>query len=84
MQPLKLKEYLITGKPTVVRDLPATRVWGDCLDLADTPEAFSRKVRERLATGTPVAQTEARRRLYDETWTQKAAQFRHWALDEPL
>src|SRR5206468_11568295 len=25
MQPLKLKEYLATGKPTVVRDLPATR-----------------------------------------------------------
>jgi hypothetical protein len=25
MQPLKLKEYLATGRPVVVRDLPATR-----------------------------------------------------------
>jgi len=36
MQPLKLKEYLATGKPVVVRNLPATRGWTDCLDLADT------------------------------------------------
>ena len=38
MQPLKLKEYLATGRPVVVRDLPATRAWADCLDLAGTPE----------------------------------------------
>lgn len=82
MQPLKLKEYLATGKPAVVRDLPATRVWGDCLDLADTPEAFSRAVRERLVTGTPPTQAAARRRLKDETWACKAVQFRHWALGE--
>ena len=40
MQPLKLKEYLATGRPVVVRDLPATRPWADCLDLADTAEEF--------------------------------------------
>src|SRR5205814_357991 len=39
MQPLKLKEYLATGKPAVVTDLPAVRPWADCMDLADSPEA---------------------------------------------
>ena len=40
MQPLKLKEYLATGRPVVVRDLPATRCWADALELATTPQEF--------------------------------------------
>jgi glycosyltransferase involved in cell wall biosynthesis len=74
-QPLKLKEYLATGKPAVVRDLPSTRCWADCLDLAATPEAFSQAVRQRLATGLPEAQRKARSRLESETWSEKARLF---------
>lgn len=80
MQPLKLKEYLATGKPTVVRDLPATRGWADCLDLADTPAAFSQVVRQRLATGLPQQQQLARSRLADEGWAEKARRIEQWAL----
>ena len=71
MQPLKLKEYLATGKPTVVRDLPATRGWGDCLDLAGSPEEFAHLVRLRLATGLPAEQRAARTRLAGESWATK-------------
>ncbi len=78
MQPLKLKEYLATGKPVVVRDLPATRPWADCLDVAGTPDAFAAAVRERLAGGVPAAQTAARARLEDEGWAAKAARFAGW------
>ena len=53
MQPLKLKEYLATGRPVVVRDLPANRSWSDCMDLADTPTEFARLVRLRLEQGLP-------------------------------
>ena len=81
MQPLKLKEYLATGKPVVVRDLPATRPWADCLEVAATPEEFAAAVRERLATGVPAAQAAARSRLEAEGWAAKAAQFAGW-LDE--
>lgn len=81
IQPLKLKEYLSTGKPTVVRDLPATRPWADCLDLADSPESFSRAVQMRLASGIPVDQVEARIRLKDESWEKKAEQFTRWVLE---
>src|SRR5207253_4130338 len=63
MQPLKLKEYLATGLPVVVRDLPANREWADCLDLVDSPETFSRAVLTRLATGIPREQRAARARL---------------------
>jgi glycosyltransferase involved in cell wall biosynthesis len=75
MQPLKLKEYLATGKPAVVRDLPSTRPWTDCLDAASTPAEFAAAVRRRLASGLPAAQGLARQRLAAENWSVKAAEF---------
>ncbi len=78
MQPLKLKEYLATGRPCVVRDLGTTRVWADALDIAVTPEQFSAAVLARLAGDTPLSQLEARKRLASESWAAKAEQFRAW------
>jgi glycosyltransferase involved in cell wall biosynthesis len=78
MQPLKLKEYLATGRPVVVRDLPSTREWSDALDLAVTPEAFSAAVRRRIDTDLPAGQRAARARLADESWAAKAEQFEEW------
>jgi glycosyltransferase involved in cell wall biosynthesis len=84
MQPLKMKEYIATGRPVVLRDLPATREWGDCVDLADSPESFSRAVRLRLETGMPADQRIARERLADESWAAKARQFEEMALAEDV
>ncbi len=81
MQPLKLKEYLATGKPVVARDLPAARCWADCLDLCASPEAFSAAVRARLRDGLPGDQSKARRRLAEETWDEKARVFERLALE---
>jgi glycosyltransferase involved in cell wall biosynthesis len=78
MQPLKLKEYIATGKPVVVRRLPATAEWADCIDLVDTPEAFARAVLARLADGVPESQQRARARLAGEGWGAKAERFRRW------
>ncbi|XAM00259.1 hypothetical protein OT109_02500 [Phycisphaeraceae bacterium D3-23] len=76
MQPLKLKEYLATMKPVVVRDLPATREWADCCDLASSAEQFALLVRERAQTGAPASQLEARRRrLPGESWAGKAQEL---------
>lgn len=76
MQPLKLLEYLATMKPVVVRDLPSTRDWAECCDLARDPEQFVELVRKRVQTGTPASQLEARkRRLPAESWTAKAEQL---------
>jgi glycosyltransferase involved in cell wall biosynthesis len=80
MQPLKLKEYLATGKPVVARNLPATRPWADCLDLAESAEGFSRLVRWRLARGLPESQAKARERLATESWSAKASQFENWII----
>jgi glycosyltransferase involved in cell wall biosynthesis len=80
MQPLKLKEYLATGKPVVVRDLPATRCWSDALDLVDSPVAFSETVRRRLDGGPSCGQVAARGRLEHESWEAKAVEFERLAF----
>ncbi|HEV3020866.1 MAG TPA: glycosyltransferase, partial [Pirellulales bacterium] len=75
MQPLKLKEYLATRKPAVVRDLPAVREWSDCLDVAETPDQFAEAVERRLVEGLSPGQRIARTRLAGEGWTAKARRF---------
>ena len=73
MQPLKLKEYLATGLPVVVRDLPATQPWSDACDICDAREAFIRSVLMRLDSGATEEQELARKRLTSESWIAKAA-----------
>lgn len=80
MQPLKMKEYLATGKPVVVRDLPSTRCWSDCLDLAGTPASFAQAVLTRIERGLSQDQREARESLTGETWTEKALAFERWVI----
>jgi len=84
MQPLKLKEYLATDKPVVVRNLPGNREWADCLDLASDAESFSQSVRERLMTGLPSEQRIARTRLESESWQSKARLFQAALLEQEL
>jgi glycosyltransferase involved in cell wall biosynthesis len=78
MQPLKLKEYLATGKPVVLRGLPATRPWADACDVAETADEFAVKIVERIATGLPDGQRMARERLNSEGWAVKAKKFEDW------
>jgi glycosyltransferase involved in cell wall biosynthesis len=75
MQPLKLKEYLATGRPVVSTRLPAIAGWNDCLDIADTPAQFAVAVRKCCGTQLPNAQSAARERLQCESWKVKAECF---------
>ncbi len=90
MQPLKLKEYLATGRPVIVNQLPSTEPWIDCLDSACNPEQFASLVLLRLRTGLPGSQRSGRERLEHESWAAKARIFEHHfsqadssAADEP-
>ena len=74
-QPLKLKEYLATGRPVVVRRLPAVAAWEDCMDVAADNGTFVDLVLSRLDGKLPEAQGRARARLRDETWRAKSARF---------
>ena len=81
IQPLKMTEYLASGKPAVVRDLRAAQIWKDALDIAETPIAFSKLARLRAETGLPENQRTARNRLKKESWEQKAAYFETFILE---
>ncbi len=72
MQPLKLKEYLATGLPTVVTPLPANLHWKAAMDIESEPAAFVARVLERARTGLPPEQAEARLALQQEGWDAKA------------
>ena len=72
MQPLKLKEYLATGKPTVVRALPATLEWRDACHLCSDEHDFVAAVHEALRHGLSDGHRIARERLESEGWGLKA------------
>jgi hypothetical protein len=78
MQPLKLKEYLATGRPVVARDLPSLREWADAVDLVSSPEEFVRATLERADGVLPDQQRTARARLSSEDWDAKAEQLEGW------
>lgn len=85
MQPLKLLEYLATGKAIVAKRLPALERWRDFVTLCDTRDAFvagiSSAVRERLS----VNKIEERIHLLkSETWEAKAQQFLVWLREAGL
>lgn len=76
IQPLKLKEYLATGRPVVTTDLPSVDEWSDCCDVVPaSQEEFAARVLERLDTDTPATQLMARERLRHEAWESKAEVF---------
>jgi glycosyltransferase involved in cell wall biosynthesis len=72
MQPLKLKEYLATDKPVVLRALPSTAEWADAADVVDSADAFADAVARRAREGVPAHQLRARQRLCGESWDDKA------------
>jgi glycosyltransferase involved in cell wall biosynthesis len=75
MQPLKLKEYLATGRPVVARALPALDAWRDACDAVDEAATFVERVLERQRTGVPQSQVAARARLVAESWDHKSRAF---------
>ncbi len=72
IQPLKFKEYLATGRPVVVRSLPATVEWSDAADVVRSEAEFVARVQQRTGQPTPTSQLTARARLSEESWSAKA------------
>lgn len=79
MQPLKLKEYLATGKPVVTSSLPTTDKLAAVLDVATDQQQFVDLVRRRGSGEIDSTQEQARESMLStEGWATKAEWlFRH-------
>jgi hypothetical protein len=75
MQPLKLKEYLASGRPAVVRRLPSTESWAFACDVVDNAEEFVKAVQRSIDLGISPEQVDNRRLLEQESWRCKAEEF---------
>lgn len=85
MQPLKMKEYMATGRPVVVSSLPAVKDWHDCLDVTCTAEEFAERVLQRMGQPLPALQQQARQRLRQEGWDAKAEILEHrLKIEQPV
>ena len=75
MQPLKMKEYLVSGRPVVVTRLPAVAGWKTAWTSPTMRRSSRRRVLARFGAPLPRTQADARARLATERWSAKAARF---------
>jgi glycosyltransferase involved in cell wall biosynthesis len=68
--PIKLKEYLATGRPVVTTDFTALDGWRDVVAVARGPDAFAAAIRAALDRRIDAEAVIAR--LATETWDAKA------------
>jgi len=75
IQPLKLREYLATGRPIAASGLPeVTRICGDVVQFGDDAEEFAAACRRALQE--PTKSAGLRRRLVtDGSWGDRAAEL---------
>jgi glycosyltransferase involved in cell wall biosynthesis len=72
--PLKLREYLATGKPVVAADIPECRLFDSVMSVAGSREEFLAGIERGLAEG--MAGAELRRAsVVRETWHDRAEQL---------
>ena len=79
INPLKFKEYLATGIPTVATALPTLRAYADVIGWAGDYKEFVAAVAYFLHRETPVQKKQRRDRtrqyLQDESWENKTHEF---------
>ena len=75
IQPLKIKEYLATGKPIISTRIKEAQRLKKYITLADTADSWDSNIRI-LLKGIPLeVQIERKLFLQNETWAHKAEQF---------
>jgi hypothetical protein len=75
IHPLKLKEYLATGRPVVTTALEELEDWDDCLFRAPGPEDFLKIIGEIESGKFPARRERQQLRAQAESWAAKAEQF---------
>ncbi len=71
--PIKLKEYLATGRPVVSTDFPELRHYEGLVAIANEPEPFAAAIQRSIDDADPTLVVRGRERIADATWTSRAA-----------
>jgi glycosyltransferase involved in cell wall biosynthesis len=66
--PLKLREYLASGKPLVATPLPEALLLGEAVLTASTPDDFVAAIEQALATNSPELVALRQRSVAGNTW----------------
>lgn len=75
ISPLKLKEYLITGKPVITTPLAEAHQYAQYITLADTVLEWRSAFEKGLKLDVVVRQKSILEWMQDETWENKAEHF---------
>ena len=79
--PLKLPEYIATGRPVVTTPMPETFRFAGKIRIAGEPAAFIGAIEEALSD--PASPESRRAVLAGESWEDKAEQLSNW-MEEAL
>lgn len=71
ISPLKLYEYLATGRPIVSTDIPAVQDFRDVVWIADNRKAFLQAVDQALSADTPQDAQRRQAVARENTWDQR-------------
>jgi hypothetical protein len=75
LSPLKLKEYLATGKPVISTPIADVRSWGGDVAVGNTAEEWVSLLLAAESQPLEIRQQRARQRLAGESWVDKAAEL---------
>jgi len=73
--PVKLREYLATGRPVVSVDYPEVRDWRGLVDLARDAEEFADAIRRNLADGRSQQRLRRLRAVAGDSWEARALEI---------
>lgn len=73
--PLKLKEYLATGKPVVSTPNPTASEWGRFVQIASSHDEFIQRLESIAAHGEAGHAPQLQESLERETWAAKTTEF---------
>jgi glycosyltransferase involved in cell wall biosynthesis len=71
ISPLKLYEYLATGRPVVATDIPAVQHLGNVLAIADNETTFIQAIQRALTEDTPAARAQRQALASQNTWEHR-------------
>jgi len=75
ISPLKLKEYLASGKPVVSTPIPEAKRFDSFVHIAETAEGWVEALRCSVTNQSVGAKIKRATFLLNETWEKKASQF---------